>query len=82
MLILHVLAGLANPLGVNQLLRYIESGGENTDIRPWFWVVWLFLCTLLDGLSLQWHNYIAVCICISIHFSVAHYRTRLTRITP
>ncbi|KZP18368.1 P-loop containing nucleoside triphosphate hydrolase protein [Athelia psychrophila] len=60
MLVLHVLAGLANPLGVNQLLRYIETGGDNTDIRPWFWVVWLLLCTVIGGLSLQWHNFLAV----------------------
>ncbi|KAF7968577.1 hypothetical protein HWV62_30063 [Athelia sp. TMB] len=59
MLVLHVLAGLANPLGVNQLLRYIETGGTSSDIRPWFWVLWLLLCTMMDGMALQWHNYIA-----------------------
>lgn len=61
MLVLHVFVGLANPFGVNQLLRYIETDGANSDIKPWFWVVWLLLCTVLDGMSLQWHNYIAVC---------------------
>lgn len=60
MLVLHVLAGLASPLGVNRLLRYIETGGESSDIRPWFWVAWLLLVTIIDGLSEQWHDFIAV----------------------
>lgn len=60
MLILHVLGGLATPVGINQLLRYIESNGEDTNVRPCVWILWLLVWPILDGLSLQWHNFTAV----------------------
>ncbi|KAF8876218.1 hypothetical protein CPB84DRAFT_1853036 [Gymnopilus junonius] len=30
------------PIGINRILNYLETGGENADIRPWFWILCIF----------------------------------------
>ncbi|KAF9813950.1 hypothetical protein IEO21_05386 [Rhodonia placenta] len=42
MLTLHVIARFANPMGVRNLLAYLE-GSSDTTVRPWVWVAWLFV---------------------------------------
>ncbi|KAI0803030.1 hypothetical protein BC629DRAFT_1591129 [Irpex lacteus] len=37
------LAAYLSPIGMNRILRYLETGGEESQIRPWFWCLWLFL---------------------------------------
>ncbi|KAI0085657.1 multidrug resistance-associated ABC transporter [Irpex rosettiformis] len=32
-----------SPIGVNRILSYLETGGSGSQIRPWFWCIWLFL---------------------------------------
>ncbi|EMD39570.1 hypothetical protein CERSUDRAFT_150130 [Gelatoporia subvermispora B] len=54
-----VVCTLANPFGINRLLLYIESGGAGAVIRPWVWVLWLFLAPTLRSLSFQWYFFIA-----------------------
>ncbi|KAJ7092446.1 P-loop containing nucleoside triphosphate hydrolase protein [Mycena belliarum] len=46
------------PVGVSQLLRYIETGGEGATVRPWVWVLWLFLGPTTATLSEQWYMFI------------------------
>ncbi|KZT67112.1 P-loop containing nucleoside triphosphate hydrolase protein [Daedalea quercina L-15889] len=43
----------ANPLSIRNLLNYIETGGEGASVRPWFWVVWLFLGPAFETISLS-----------------------------
>ncbi|KAF8898485.1 hypothetical protein BD779DRAFT_1607278 [Infundibulicybe gibba] len=59
MIIIQVSFSFASPLGINRLLYYLESGGEDAFIRPWFWVLWLFLGPTLGSISFQWYIYIA-----------------------
>ncbi|KAG0697813.1 hypothetical protein DFH29DRAFT_984146 [Suillus ampliporus] len=59
MLVLQVLAKLAAPVGINQLLHYVEMKGEGAVVRPWFWISWLFLGPLFGSLALQWYIYLA-----------------------
>ncbi|KAF8883972.1 hypothetical protein BD779DRAFT_1787388 [Infundibulicybe gibba] len=59
MIILQVAFSFASPVGMNRLLHYLESGGEDAFIRPWVWVLWLFLGPLLGSISFQWYIYIA-----------------------
>ncbi|KAG2070718.1 hypothetical protein BDR04DRAFT_1053972 [Suillus decipiens] len=59
MIVLQVLAKLAAPIGINQLLLYVETKGEDAVVRPWVWISWLFLGPLMGSLAWQWYIYIA-----------------------
>ncbi|KIK71390.1 hypothetical protein GYMLUDRAFT_254610 [Collybiopsis luxurians FD-317 M1] len=59
MILLHVFANFAAPIGLNGLLRYLESGGEDNVVRPWFWILWLFLGPVGGTLAIQWYIFIA-----------------------
>ncbi|KAJ6625968.1 ABC transporter type 1, transmembrane domain-containing protein [Mycena sp. CBHHK59/15] len=53
-----VLGKFVVPLGVNRLLRYNETNGAGASVRPWVWVLWLFLGPTVCSLSEQWYMYI------------------------
>ncbi|TCD68834.1 hypothetical protein EIP91_009701 [Steccherinum ochraceum] len=55
----RVLATFASPLGINRLLNYMETGGEDAVIRPWFWILWLFLGPALGSIAIQWYIFVA-----------------------
>ncbi|KAG2023135.1 ATP-binding cassette transporter [Coprinopsis cinerea AmutBmut pab1-1] len=59
MMLVQVLAGFASPLGVKYLLRYIETNGAGATIKPWFWILWLFLGPFIASLAFQWYIFIA-----------------------
>ncbi|KAI0728488.1 hypothetical protein C8Q72DRAFT_917712, partial [Fomitopsis betulina] len=48
---------LGGPLGVNRLLNYLEHGGEGMTVRPWVWVLLLFLGPTATAFALQWYIY-------------------------
>ncbi|THU88444.1 P-loop containing nucleoside triphosphate hydrolase protein [Dendrothele bispora CBS 962.96] len=58
-IILHVAANFAGPIGINRLLRYLEPDGKEVVVRPWFWIIWLFIGPVGGTLSIQWYVYIA-----------------------
>jgi hypothetical protein len=47
-------------LSTNQNPSYIETGGEKATIKPWFWVLWLFLGPTISSIAYQWYIFIAV----------------------
>ncbi|KAL0960611.1 hypothetical protein HGRIS_005643 [Hohenbuehelia grisea] len=51
--------GFVTPFGLQQLLRYLESNGSNSRIRPWFWIAWLFFGPLLRAVVSQQYTFIA-----------------------
>ncbi|KAI0782159.1 P-loop containing nucleoside triphosphate hydrolase protein [Abortiporus biennis] len=53
-LLLYVVFSFAGPLSINRILHYIESGGEDALVRPWVWVLWLFIGPLLASVINQW----------------------------
>ncbi|KAL4247277.1 ATP-binding cassette transporter C [Abortiporus biennis] len=53
-LLLYVVFSFAGPLSINRILHYIESGGEDAFVRPWVWVLWLFIGPLLASVINQW----------------------------
>ncbi|KZP16764.1 P-loop containing nucleoside triphosphate hydrolase protein [Athelia psychrophila] len=59
MQILRVLALLASPIGINQLLQYLENRGEGAVVRPWVWIIWLFLAPITGTVAMQWYTFIA-----------------------
>ncbi|KAI0782161.1 multidrug resistance-associated ABC transporter [Abortiporus biennis] len=50
-LIVRVCGSLVAPLGINRLLNYLETGGEDATVRPWFWIIWIFLGPMISTLG-------------------------------
>ncbi|OSX63327.1 hypothetical protein POSPLADRAFT_1074001 [Postia placenta MAD-698-R-SB12] len=40
---LFVVARFSDPVGIRNLLWYMENGGEGAMVKPWVWISWLFL---------------------------------------
>ncbi|KAH8086646.1 hypothetical protein BXZ70DRAFT_549376 [Cristinia sonorae] len=59
MLLVRGLSQFASPLGINGLLSYMETGGEDSFVRPWFWILWLVLGPFIGSVAVQWYIYIA-----------------------
>jgi len=43
---------------LNHSLSSLEQNGRNDYIRPWFWVICLFLGPLIASICFQWYGYI------------------------
>ncbi|KAK7694257.1 hypothetical protein QCA50_001437 [Cerrena zonata] len=50
-LFLRVLGSFAAPIGIRNLLWYLESGGKDATVRPWFWVTWLFFGPVFQSIA-------------------------------
>ncbi|KAI0068087.1 hypothetical protein BV25DRAFT_1834393 [Artomyces pyxidatus] len=59
LVIIKVLTGFFGPVGINRLLTYLESHGENAVVRPWVWISSLLLGPLVGTLAMQWYIFIA-----------------------
>ncbi|CAE6385646.1 unnamed protein product [Rhizoctonia solani] len=49
---------LSGPLAIRFLLRYMENPSEPGYLRPWVWVLWLFLGPVIGSLAMQWYLYL------------------------
>ncbi|KLO19974.1 P-loop containing nucleoside triphosphate hydrolase protein [Schizopora paradoxa] len=58
MTIVRVVTNFASPIGIKQLLGYLESGGEGAIIRPWVWISWLFLGPFIGSIAMQWYIFL------------------------
>ncbi|KAH9077606.1 hypothetical protein EDB83DRAFT_2285647 [Lactarius deliciosus] len=59
LLVVKVISTLMAPVGMNQLLRYLETRGEDAVVRPWVWIAYLFLGPALGAIAFQWYTFIA-----------------------
>ncbi|TFK76754.1 P-loop containing nucleoside triphosphate hydrolase protein [Pluteus cervinus] len=59
-LLAQTLVGFSSPVGINQILKYVETGGKDAFIRPWFWVLVLFLGPIAHTCAFQWYQYVVV----------------------
>ncbi|KAH9041238.1 P-loop containing nucleoside triphosphate hydrolase protein [Lactarius pseudohatsudake] len=57
--VIKVTSNLMAPVGMNQLLRYLETRGEGAVVRPWVWVAYIFLGPALGTIAFQCYNFIA-----------------------
>lgn len=58
-IILQVFVSFAGPVGIKQLLGYLETHGKDAIMRPWFWIIWLFAGPMVGTIAWQWYIYIA-----------------------
>ncbi|CAK5280078.1 unnamed protein product [Mycena citricolor] len=49
----------ASPIGINRLLAYLEKPEEEQFIKPWFWIIWLFLGPMAGSTGFQWYIFLA-----------------------
>ncbi|EIN07964.1 P-loop containing nucleoside triphosphate hydrolase protein [Punctularia strigosozonata HHB-11173 SS5] len=47
-------ASFLAPIGINQILSYMEGSSTN-GIRPWVWVVWIGLGPVVNSLLSEWY---------------------------
>ncbi|KAI0291829.1 hypothetical protein BC826DRAFT_1105763 [Russula brevipes] len=59
LIVVQVVATLMAPVGMNQLLRYLESHGEGAVVRPWVWIAYLFLGPAVRTIAFQCYIFIA-----------------------
>ncbi|PPQ71821.1 hypothetical protein CVT26_007735 [Gymnopilus dilepis] len=55
---LGAVCGFLAPTALNRVLSYLETGGAETTIRPWFWIVLLFCGPILACFLELWNMYI------------------------
>ncbi|KAF5356103.1 hypothetical protein D9756_004036 [Leucocoprinus leucothites] len=56
---LMVVFTFASPIGINRLLSYLEGDVSGTNVKPWVWIVWLFLGPLSASLCCQGYIFFA-----------------------
>ncbi|EJU03262.1 P-loop containing nucleoside triphosphate hydrolase protein [Dacryopinax primogenitus] len=55
---INVLATFLGPIAINRLLRYLETGGENAIVRPWVWILLIFISRMLFSLGENGYLYV------------------------
>ncbi|KAJ3814087.1 hypothetical protein F5876DRAFT_86666 [Lentinula aff. lateritia] len=58
LVLLQSVLDFATPVGVKNLLGYIETNGVNAVYKPWVWIAWLFLGPLLQTMASESYLYI------------------------
>ncbi|KAG5637468.1 hypothetical protein H0H81_004439, partial [Sphagnurus paluster] len=58
MIVIEVAANFTSPVGIKNLLHYIETQGEKASVRPWFWICWLIAGPVTACIAGQWYVYI------------------------
>ncbi|CAL1706378.1 unnamed protein product [Somion occarium] len=48
---------MAGPIAINRLLAYLETGGTDEFIQPWFWVLWILFGDTLASIAINYYNY-------------------------
>ncbi|KAJ7462775.1 P-loop containing nucleoside triphosphate hydrolase protein [Mycena galericulata] len=58
-IIIMALSNFASPIGINRLLDYLEHPDEAPSVKPWFWIIWLFIGPMMGSTSFQWYIFLA-----------------------
>ncbi|KAF9034564.1 hypothetical protein BJ165DRAFT_1356328, partial [Panaeolus papilionaceus] len=68
--IVYALTTFSAPIGINQLLGYIETPGRGARIRPWFWIAWLFFGPIAQSFGFQYYIFVATRTLVRIEFLI------------
>ncbi|KAF8876201.1 hypothetical protein CPB84DRAFT_1853019 [Gymnopilus junonius] len=63
---INSICSFAGPIGINQVLAYLETDGENATIKPWLWIAVLFLGPAIKGVSEHWNLYLQTVVLVRI----------------
>ncbi|KAJ7497652.1 hypothetical protein FB451DRAFT_240230 [Mycena latifolia] len=59
MLTIIALSSFVSPIGLNRLLHYLENPNEEAFMKPWFWILLMFLGPIMSSLAFQWYIFIS-----------------------
>ncbi|KIJ38959.1 hypothetical protein M422DRAFT_258374 [Sphaerobolus stellatus SS14] len=57
-IIIQVIGGFLAPTAVNRILFYLENDKPEMDIKPWFWITFLFIGPMLNSVCNQWYIFV------------------------
>jgi len=52
--ILQSVLTLLSPVAINRLLTYLGDGGKDAVVRPWVWILLLFLSPMVGSAVFGW----------------------------
>ncbi|KAJ7512528.1 P-loop containing nucleoside triphosphate hydrolase protein [Mycena galericulata] len=58
LLVFRVVMNYSSPVAMNRLLQYIETDGQDAVVRPWVWILAIFLGPVLGSLGFQFYIFI------------------------
>ncbi|KAJ7813135.1 P-loop containing nucleoside triphosphate hydrolase protein [Mycena olivaceomarginata] len=53
------LSAFISPIGINRLLSHLENPNQESLMKPWFWIILLFLGPIVSSVSYQWYIFIS-----------------------
>ncbi|KAK7005853.1 ATP-binding cassette transporter [Favolaschia claudopus] len=59
MLVINGLSAFISPIGINRLLSYLENPSQDSFMKPWFWILLLFVGPLITTLSYQRYVFVS-----------------------
>lgn len=68
-------------LTVRVYYSYLETNGEDSIVRPWFWITWILVGPVLRCLSGEWFVYTAVRFSLLLHLLPCPYMSSFLRRT-
>lgn len=54
-LLVKSLCTFMTPVAINRLLTYVETGGQAATVRPWVWLLALFVAPAGGSVAWQWY---------------------------
>ncbi|KAI0711801.1 P-loop containing nucleoside triphosphate hydrolase protein [Cerioporus squamosus] len=66
MSITAVIGAFAAPISINNLLTYLETGGQGATVKPWFWIALFFFGRVFKSVSDQWFVFMTTRITVRI----------------
>jgi hypothetical protein len=52
-IVVKVISEFAAPLGIKQLLLYIETNGKDAPVKPWVWILCLIFGPIIGSIAIQ-----------------------------
>ena len=65
-LVITSICSFASPLGINKVLEYLETDGENATIKPWLWIFIIFLGAIIRSTAEHWNLYLQTVVLVRI----------------
>ncbi|KAJ7680686.1 hypothetical protein DFH06DRAFT_1163946 [Mycena polygramma] len=59
MLVILSISNFISPIAINRLLNYLENPTQESFMKPWFWILLLFVGPSVWSLSFQWYIFIS-----------------------
>jgi hypothetical protein len=87
-LIMQVTVGFIGPIGINRLLTYMETGGEDAVVRPAVWISFIFIAPMLNGFALNLEDFVSTRMSVQLEAILTQLifehalRVRVTDDTP